>query len=195
MKDYSQNPQTDGQEALTVQIAGKLTSQTTPEDFRRFARLVLWNRASADAPSPLAYSTGLASASAAATISAAPDGRQACPGPGVEAARESSPMTFRAYQRKAAETAGAGANSRERRIMIAALGLNGEAGEVADMIEKKFGHGHTVSDDELIDEIGDVLWYLAELATALDLDLVTIAHRNYDELKARYPDGFSQACP
>jgi len=39
VKDHNQNPQTEGQEAFTVPIAGELTSQTSPEDFRRFARL------------------------------------------------------------------------------------------------------------------------------------------------------------
>ena len=39
-------------------------------------------------------------------------------------------------------------------------------------------------------ELGDVAWYLAEAATALDLDLDDILQQNLDKLAARYPDGF-----
>jgi NTP pyrophosphatase (non-canonical NTP hydrolase) len=45
--------------------------------------------------------------------------------------------------------------------------------------------------DHLAKELGDILWYVAETATAIGFDLDTIMQMNIDKLKARYPDGFS----
>ena len=54
-------------------------------------------------------------------------------------------------------------------------------------------HGHPIEKDALGDELGDVLWYLAEAATAAGLDLEDIANHNIQKLVKRYPEGFSQA--
>lgn len=81
--------------------------------------------------------------------------------------------------------------SPELTISVLALGLTGEAGEVADLIKKKVGHGHQIDTDELEKELGDVLWYIAALAHTFDLTLVEIAERNLAKLRKRYPNGFS----
>ncbi len=60
-----------------------------------------------------------------------------------------------------------------------ALGLTGEAGEVAEIIKK-----------HLREELGDVLWYLTVLAEMNGLTLAEIAVENIHKLKARYPEGF-----
>ena len=44
---------------------------------------------------------------------------------------------------------------------------------------------------ELIKELGDVAWYLAETAFALDVELEEVLMRNIEKLKKRYPEGFS----
>ena len=44
--------------------------------------------------------------------------------------------------------------------------------------------------EHLAKELGDVAWYLAEAATALDISLEDIFKANIDKLKMRYPDGF-----
>lgn len=96
------------------------------------------------------------------------------------------------YQHLAGRTAGAGGDG-ERRLIVAALGLAGEAGEFANKVKKLVAHGHQdISPAVLGDELGDVLWYLAEAATACGLDLSQIAAENVDKLRQRYPDGFSQ---
>ena len=77
-------------------------------------------------------------------------------------------------------------------MIIAALGLAGEAGEFANMVKKLTAHGHNISTTELADELGDVLWYLAEAATACGISLNEIAQQNVDKLRSRYPDGFSE---
>lgn len=100
-------------------------------------------------------------------------------------------LTMNAYQKLAEKTSGAGEFG-ERRQIIAALGMAGEAGEFANMIKKLTAHGHDISKETLAEELGDVLWYLAEAATALELKLNDIAQMNVDKLAARYPEGFSQ---
>lgn len=72
-----------------------------------------------------------------------------------------------------------------------ALGLAGEAGEVADTIKKAVFHQHGINRDELIKELGDVLWYVAALCTKLDVSMSEVMERNITKLKARYPDGYS----
>lgn len=72
-----------------------------------------------------------------------------------------------------------------------ALGLTGEAGEVVDQIKKHLFHGHDLDRAKLANELGDVLWYVAQLARAADLTLEEIAAGNIDKLRRRYPEGFS----
>lgn len=71
-----------------------------------------------------------------------------------------------------------------------ALGLAGEAGEVADLLKKHLFHGHPLDRDKLKDELGDVLWYVATLATTLGIGLDEVAEHNINKLRARYPEGF-----
>ena len=70
------------------------------------------------------------------------------------------------------------------------MGLAGESGEVCDYLKKVVFHGHDLDQDKLADELGDVLWYLANLADAIDLPLSEIARRNVEKLQKRYPEGF-----
>lgn len=72
-------------------------------------------------------------------------------------------------------------------------GLTGEAGEVADLIKKHVFHGHELDRNKLAKELGDVLWYIAAFCKDLGLDMEQIAQGNIDKLKARYPEGFSEA--
>ncbi|KOP81992.1 nucleotide pyrophosphohydrolase [Bacillus sp. FJAT-21945] len=72
-----------------------------------------------------------------------------------------------------------------------ALGLVCEAGEVGDIIKKEVFHGHEVDRKKIKDELGDVLHYLAGLATMYGFTLEQIAMTNIEKLMKRYPDGFS----
>ena len=98
-------------------------------------------------------------------------------------------LSMEEYQRMAARTAGAGGNG-ERRLIISALGLAGEAGEFANLVKKLTAHGHEISAEILADELGDVLWYVAEAATACGLSLGEIGRQNVEKLRRRYPQGF-----
>ena len=103
----------------------------------------------------------------------------------------SSSLNLEDYQRLANRTSGAGGNG-EKRIMVSALGLAGEAGEFANLVKKMTAHGHPLDLEALADELGDVLWYLAEAATACGLELDNIGKDNIAKLQKRYPDGFNE---
>lgn len=98
---------------------------------------------------------------------------------------------FEDYQDLASRTA-RGDMEAEKRLCVAALGLAGEAGEVADIVKKIVGHGHEMSVAKLKDELGDTLWYVAEMCTVLNLSLRAVAYDNINKLKKRYPEGFSE---
>ncbi|MBA3947185.1 MAG: nucleoside triphosphate pyrophosphohydrolase family protein [Herpetosiphonaceae bacterium] len=79
----------------------------------------------------------------------------------------------------------------EQTLLNAVLGLNGEAGEVADILKKHLHHSQPLDTDKLCDELGDVLWYVAQASDALGICLADIMQMNLDKLQRRYPQGFS----
>lgn len=78
-------------------------------------------------------------------------------------------------------------------LMYLGLGLNGEAGEVADKIKKTLrDHKGEMSQEmreELVKELGDVLWYLSQIASHLDVDLSVVAEGNLEKLFSRQKRG------
>jgi len=78
----------------------------------------------------------------------------------------------------------------DRALLSAALGLNGEAGEVADMIKKHEFQGHEFDREHFIEELGDVMWYVALGATAVGASLDEIMEGNIKKLMERFTDGF-----
>ncbi len=97
---------------------------------------------------------------------------------------------FNTYQWKTHETA---IYPKDRALEYLALGLSSEAGEVAGKIKKIIrDHGGAISEAarlELVDELGDELWYIAQLARLLQTDLSTVAQRNLDKLRSRSARG------
>lgn len=78
-------------------------------------------------------------------------------------------------------------------LLNAVMGLNGEAGEVIDIVKKAFFQGHELDKEHMIEELGDTAWYLAVCCEALGVSLEEVMERNIDKLKARYPEGFDKA--
>jgi NTP pyrophosphatase (non-canonical NTP hydrolase) len=100
-------------------------------------------------------------------------------------------MDLNAYQAAARETAlypDAGSNP-----IYPTLGLSGEAGEVADKVKKVLRDSHGHFDDEVRAEIalelGDVLWYVAQLASEMGYDLEDVANKNLSKLRDRAARG------
>ena len=80
--------------------------------------------------------------------------------------------------------------SRKDILINSVMGLCGESGEAIDIVKKWLAQGHELDKEKLAKELGDIAWYLAEAATALDMPLGDILQGNIDKLKARYPEGF-----
>ena len=83
--------------------------------------------------------------------------------------------------------------SRKDVLINGVMGLCGESGEAIDIVKKWLAQGHELDREKLAKELGDICWYLAETATALDLSLEEIMAANIEKLKQRYPDGFDSA--
>lgn len=100
-------------------------------------------------------------------------------------------MTINEYQELAMRTLNP-ALSRKDVLINGVMGLCGEAGEAIDIVKKHLAQGHELDRDSLIKELGDVAWYLAETAYALDVSLEDVMKMNIEKLAARYPLGFDQ---
>ena len=98
-------------------------------------------------------------------------------------------MTFNNYQVLAMRTSRRDLSPDEH-LHNAMLGLAGETGECCDLVKKHFYQDGRDIREKLFDELSDVLWYVAEAATAMGWDLNNIAEHNIDKLWKRYPGGF-----
>lgn len=96
------------------------------------------------------------------------------------------------YQRMAMRTKGDYA-SNFAMMRNAASGMNGEAGEVIDLLKKHEFQGHALDEDKLLEELGDVLWYCTLMAEALGTTLQDVMKGNIEKLVERYPEGFDKA--
>jgi len=101
-------------------------------------------------------------------------------------------MTFDDYQQKALTTV-LRTDSDFLDLLHFILGVNGEAGEIAEKIKKiiRDKNGKVSAEDkvELAKEIGDVLWYLAVLASQLGVSLDDVAQQNIEKLQSRQQRG------
>ena len=98
-------------------------------------------------------------------------------------------MTVNEYQKLAMTTLNRSLSQKD--ILInAVMGLCGESGEATDIVKKHLFQGHDLDKETLAKELGDIAWYLAEAATALDMELEDIFAANIEKLRKRYPEGF-----
>lgn len=93
-------------------------------------------------------------------------------------------MEFKEYQEKAHET---NQYPKEKMLECLALGLCSEAGEVAGKIKKMYRGDPADTDNiwHLLSEVGDVLWYISEIATVCGIDLSAVAEMNLYKLQDR----------
>ena len=99
-------------------------------------------------------------------------------------------MTFNEYQTKSKATA---IYPPEQGLAYVSLGLTAEAGEVANKVKKiiRDDNGKLTPEraGSIAQEIGDVLWYAAQIATELGMDLGTVAEENLTKLQSRMDRG------
>lgn len=73
----------------------------------------------------------------------------------------------------------------------AIIGLVTEAGELMDQVKKIKIYGRDPDRANLIEEAGDLMWYMAVLADSLDISFEEIWEKNIAKLASRYPDKFN----
>ena len=98
-------------------------------------------------------------------------------------------MTGNEYQKLAMTTLNPDLSKKDM-LINAVMGLCGESGEAIDIVKKHLHQGHELDKEKLQKELGDIAWYLAEAAYALDIPLDEILEGNIAKLKERYPQGF-----
>ena len=98
-------------------------------------------------------------------------------------------MTINEYQKLAMTTLNPALDKKDV-LINGVMGLCGESGEAIDIVKKWLAQGHELDREKLTKELGDIAWYLAETAYALDIPLEDILQANIDKLKKRYPEGF-----
>ena len=94
------------------------------------------------------------------------------------------------YQRLAARTSKTHLPTKDR-VLDAAIGLVGEVGELANYLKKGIYHGHMIDFKFVQEELGDSLWYIAELASIHGVKLSQVATLNNLKLIERYPNGYN----
>lgn len=105
-------------------------------------------------------------------------------------------LTANDFQRAAMRTAsgmdydGSGENAL---LLNGVMGLNGEAGECIDIMKKHIFQGHELNREHMIEELGDVAWYLAVCCEGLGVTLEQVMRGNIEKLMKRYPEGFDKA--
>lgn len=98
-------------------------------------------------------------------------------------------MNINEYQKLAMKTLNPKLSGKD--ILInSVMGLCGESGEAIDIVKKWLMQGHELDKEKLKKELGDIAWYLAEAATALEIPLEEIFKGNIEKLRKRYPEGF-----
>lgn len=99
-------------------------------------------------------------------------------------------MTINEYQALAMRTLNPGLDRRDV-LINGVMGLCGESGEAIDIVKKWLAQGHELDREHLKKELGDIAWYLAETAAALDIPLETVFEENIEKLRKRFPEGFT----
>lgn len=96
-------------------------------------------------------------------------------------------MEFSEYQREARRTS-QWSDDRDKAVLIALLGLSGEAGSLLSEYKKRLrdGDSHQEYKNRIAEELGDVLWYVAEVASCLDFDLDEVAIDNLQKVLDRW---------
>lgn len=96
-------------------------------------------------------------------------------------------MDFKEYQEKASRTDNLSSNITSN-ILNACMGMVGESAETLEHMKKVIFQGHEFDPNKLIEEAGDVLWYIAKLARVMGYDFEDIARHNIEKLERRYPE-------
>lgn len=99
-------------------------------------------------------------------------------------------MKLNEYQDKSARTLNYH-NDKNQAIANYSMGIAGESGELIDHLKKHVFHGHELDKEYIKKELGDILWYVAAIASTLEIELDEVASKNIEKLLKRYPENFN----
>lgn len=94
------------------------------------------------------------------------------------------------YQLLAGRTVSQLKDQRDNNIHMV-LGMLTEAAELADVFKKELAYGKEIDWVNVKEEIGDLMWYIANFCTMNDIRLSNVLHTNIEKLKTRYPKTFT----
>jgi NTP pyrophosphatase (non-canonical NTP hydrolase) len=109
----------------------------------------------------------------------------------VDAVTSDESKDFLALSDRLVSLDGKGANI--ERLLTGAIGASAESGELLEIVKKLVFQGKNWNDEtkfHLKRELGDLMWYVAEICIALDTSLDEIISMNVEKLSKRYPDGY-----
>ena len=109
----------------------------------------------------------------------------------MEEQKEIIIQTFDEYQKEAVKTMGPHWDDFDTGLAYGALGLVGEAGEIAEKVKKYINKSKPLDTEDIKKELGDVMWYVASLAKHLDLSFDDIVTKNIKKLRKRHGESFS----
>lgn len=81
----------------------------------------------------------------------------------------------------------------EQKVTNCLMGIQGETGEIADIFKKHMYQGHDLDLEHVEEELGDVMFYIVNLATLYNIDMEDVIEKNFEKLLNRFPNGFSAA--
>ena len=83
-------------------------------------------------------------------------------------------------------------DTRTMRLLHVGMGLATESGEFMDALKRYVFYGKELDKTNLIEELGDITWYLRIACDVLDVPLAEVIQKNVDKLRARFPEKFTE---
>ena len=99
-------------------------------------------------------------------------------------------MITKEYQRMSKRTLPSEGVTRRDLLANMSMGLAGESGEVVDLLKKHLYQDHDLDVAKVSEEVGDLMWYVANLCNVMNIDMGDCMEANVDKLRRRYPNGF-----
>lgn len=107
----------------------------------------------------------------------------------MDITKNTEPLTLAQYQTLAMRTNKA--MSMQMMLMHAAMGIASDGGEAVDVIKAHTIYNKPLDTGHLVEELGDLLWFVALAANTIGYNLENIARHNVEKLQRRYPDKYS----
>ena len=99
-------------------------------------------------------------------------------------------MTIQDFELSVQRTINPALNN-EQKFLNAVMGISGESGELIDQVKKFMFQGHILDNHKLLQEGGDICYYLSLFAASKGVTLEHLMELNYNKLQKRYPNGFT----